>query len=208
MLQGVEVGDAEAVRDEAAGGTSTTRPDHDPALPREVVEVPHDEEVGRVASRRDDGQLLLRALHGCRRRFSEPPIQTFDDQLPQVLVGGQPIGNVERRQQGRAQRDLQVHLVRDLEGGRPTPQELAGEYASGIGSYRLARKYGLSPATVRARLRAVGVALRPARQATRGPSAEEVARLHATGIGVRELARRFGVSHVTILNRLKRARDK
>ena len=95
----------------------------------------------------------------------------------------------------------------DLAGARPTAEELAGEYAAGVGSYRLARKYGLSPATVRSRLRAAGVSLRPARQATRGPTADEVARLHASGAGVRELARRFGVSHVTILNRLKRARE-
>ena len=80
-------------------------------------------------------------------------------------------------------------------------------YASGVGSYRLARKYGLSPATVRSRLRAAGVELRPARKAVRGPTPEEVERLHASGVGIRELARRFGVSHVTILNRLKRARD-
>jgi tRNA (guanine37-N1)-methyltransferase len=126
--------------------------------------------------------------------------------VPDVLLSGDHKAIAKWREAESRKRTRERRP--DLEGARPTAQELAGEYATGVGSYRLARKYGLSPATVRARLRALGVALRPARQATRGPSPEEVARLHASGVGVRELARRFGVSHVTILNRLKRARER
>ena len=132
------------------------------------------------------------------------PAEFSGQRVPDVLLSGDHKAIAKWRDSEARKRTRERRP--DLAGARPTPQELAGEYAAGIGSYRLARKYGLSPATVRARLRAAGVALRPARQATRGPSAEEVARLHASGVGVRELARRFGVSHVTILNRLKRAR--
>ena len=84
-------------------------------------------------------------------------------------------------------------------------EDLRLAYASGIGSYRIAARFGLSAATVRSRLRAMGVRLR-SRTALRGPSAAEVERLRATGLTVRELARHFGVSHVTILDRLKRAK--
>jgi predicted DNA binding protein len=77
-----------------------------------------------------------------------------------------------------------------------------------VGSYRIAARFGISPATVRARLRAAGVRLRAARSTPRGPTAAEVARMRATGLTVRELARHYGVSHVTILDRLKKASAK
>lgn len=83
--------------------------------------------------------------------------------------------------------------------------DLIAAYRSGVGSYRIAARFGISPATVRARLRAAGVRLRSARGAQRGPSAAEVVRMRATGLTVRELARHYGVSHVTILDRLKKA---
>ena len=83
--------------------------------------------------------------------------------------------------------------------------DLVAAYRSGVGSYRIAARFGISPATVRARLRAAGVRLRSARSAQRGPTAAEVARMRATGLTVRELARHYGVSHVTILDRLKKA---
>ena len=83
--------------------------------------------------------------------------------------------------------------------------DLVAAYRSGVGSYRIAARFGISPATVRARLRGAGVRLRSARGAQRGPTAAEVARMRATGLTVRELARHYGVSHVTILDRLKKA---
>src|SRR5205814_5650861 len=47
VLDGVEVGDAEAVGDEASSGAAAPGPDHDAALPGGVVEVADDEEVRR-----------------------------------------------------------------------------------------------------------------------------------------------------------------
>lgn len=84
--------------------------------------------------------------------------------------------------------------------------ELAEAYRSGVGSYRIAARFGISPATVRTRLRAAGIRLRPAGTGPRTPSVADVTRLRATGLTVRELAAHFGVSHVTILDRLKKAK--
>ena len=84
--------------------------------------------------------------------------------------------------------------------------DLVDAYRSGVGSYRIAARFGISPATVRARLRAAGVRLRAARSVPRGPTAADVTRLRATGLTVRQLASHFGVSHVTILDRLKKAK--
>ncbi len=84
--------------------------------------------------------------------------------------------------------------------------DLIEAYRSGVGSYRIAARFGISPATVRARLRGAGVRLRAARSIPRGPTAADVARLRATGLTVRQLASHFGVSHVTILTRLKKAK--
>jgi tRNA (guanine37-N1)-methyltransferase len=85
-------------------------------------------------------------------------------------------------------------------------EELVRAYRSGVGSYRIAARFGMSPATVRARLRDAGVRMRPARGTPRGPTVAEVKRMRTTGMTVRELARHFGVSHVTIIDRLKRTR--
>jgi len=84
--------------------------------------------------------------------------------------------------------------------------DLIAAYTSGVGSYRIAARFGISPATVRSRLRAAGIRLRPPRGAQRGPTAAEVARMRSSGLTIRQLARHFGVSHVTIIDRLKRAR--
>jgi tRNA (guanine37-N1)-methyltransferase len=84
--------------------------------------------------------------------------------------------------------------------------DLVEAYRSGVGSYRIAARFGISPATVRVRLRAAGVRLRAPRSVQRAPTVADVARLRTTGLTVRQLAAHFGVSHVTILDRLKKAK--
>jgi len=84
--------------------------------------------------------------------------------------------------------------------------DLVEAYRSGVGSYRIAARFGISPATVRVRLRGAGVRLRAARSVQRSPTSAEVTRLRATGLTLRQLAVHFGVSHVTILDRLKKAK--
>lgn len=83
--------------------------------------------------------------------------------------------------------------------------DLVAAYRSGIGSYRIAARFGISPASVRSRLRAAGVRMRSPRGSLRAPSAADVARMRKAGLTVRQLATHFGVSHVTILDRLRRA---
>jgi len=83
--------------------------------------------------------------------------------------------------------------------------DLVAAYRSGIGSYRIAARFGISPASVRSRLRAAGLRLRSPSGALRGPSPADVAHMRKAGLTVRELAKHFGVSHVTILDRLRRA---
>jgi lambda repressor-like predicted transcriptional regulator len=136
-------------------------------------------------------------------QYTRPP-EFAGMRVPDVLLSGDHAAVARWRDEQARRRTLERRP--DLLRVAPATEDLVAEYAAGMGSYRLARKYALSPATVRARLRAAGVAMRPARQSARGPTAEELARLHAEGASVRELARRFGVSHVTILNRLKRSR--
>jgi tRNA (guanine37-N1)-methyltransferase len=98
-----------------------------------------------------------------------------------------------------------ARLPRPSVRGHAADADLIAAYASGVGSYRIAARFGISPATVRTRLRAAGVRLRPPRGAQRGPTAAEVARMRSSGLTIRELARHFGVSHVTIIDRLKRS---
>jgi tRNA (guanine37-N1)-methyltransferase len=89
---------------------------------------------------------------------------------------------------------------------RVSDADLKAAYGSGVGSYRIAARFGISPATVRSRLRAAGVRLRPPRSGQRGPTVAEVSKMRGAGLTIRELARHFGVSHVTILDRLKKAK--
>ena len=99
-----------------------------------------------------------------------------------------------------------ARLPRQPVRDRVSDADLKAAYSSGVGSYRIAARFGISPATVRARLRAAGVRLRPPRSGQRGPTVAEVSKMRGTGLTVRELARHFGVSHVTILDRLKKAK--
>jgi tRNA (guanine37-N1)-methyltransferase len=99
-----------------------------------------------------------------------------------------------------------ARLPRPPVRNRVSDADLKAAYGSGVGSYRIAARFGISPATVRARLRAAGVRLRPPRSGQRGPTVAEVSKMRGAGLTVRELARHFGVSHVTILDRLKKAK--
>lgn len=153
-------------------------------------------------------------------QYTRPP--EFEGRpVPAVLVSGDhaAVSLWRRAQAIRRTIERRPELLRDAEltpaerSRLPLPRaravvpdaELVEAYRSGIGSYRIAARYGISPASVRSRLRAAGVRLRSARGTLRGPTAAEVARMRKAGLTVRELATHFGVSHVTILDRLKRA---
>jgi tRNA (guanine37-N1)-methyltransferase len=116
----------------------------------------------------------------------------------------------ERRPDLLADADLtpeeRARLPKTAPSRRVSDADLIRAYRSGVGSYRIAERFGISAATVRSRLRKAGVRMRPARGSARGPSVAEVKRMRKTGMTVRELARHFGVSHVTILDRMKKAK--
>ncbi len=154
-------------------------------------------------------------------QYTRPP--EFEGRhVPQVLLSGDHVAiaawrraEAIRRTTERRPELLQAAELTPAERARlprPAPKtpvsdaDLIAAYRSGVGSYRIAARFGISPATVRARLRAAGVRLRAPRSTQRGPTTAEVTRMRATGLTVRELARHYGVSHVTILDRLKKGK--
>ena len=156
-------------------------------------------------------------------QYTRPP-EFEGRKVPAVLVSGDH-ASIAKWRRAEAIRRTAERRPELIDGAALTPAErvrlprpaakepvrdvdLVAAYRSGVGSYRIAARFGISPATVRARLRAAGVRLRAARSTPRGPTAAEVARMRATGLTVRELARHYGVSHVTILDRLKKDRAK
>jgi tRNA (guanine37-N1)-methyltransferase len=150
------------------------------------------------------------------------PVEHEGRRVPAVLLSGDHAA-IARWRRAEAVRRTAERRPDLLDGAGLTPAErarlprpparervsdadLKAAYGSGVGSYRIAARFGISPATVRARLRAAGVRLRPPRSGQRGPTAAEVSKMRGAGLTVRELARHFGVSHVTILDRLKKAK--
>ena len=156
-------------------------------------------------------------------QYTRPP-EFEGRKVPAVLVSGDHASIAKWRRAGAVRRTAERRPDL-LDGATLTPAErarlprpaakppvsdadLVAAYRSGVGSYRIAARFGISPATVRSRVRAAGVRLRAARSTPRGPTVAEVTRMRATGLTVRELARHYGVSHVTILDRLKKDRSK
>jgi tRNA (guanine37-N1)-methyltransferase len=154
-------------------------------------------------------------------QYTRPP-EFEGKKVPAVLISGDHAA-IQKWRRAESIRRTSERRPDLLEGAKLSPAErarvpkptgkrevreadLVEAYRSGVGSYRIAARFGISPATVRARLRAAGVRLRAARSIPRGPNVADVARLRATGLTVRQLATHFGVSHVTILARLKKAK--
>lgn len=80
--------------------------------------------------------------------------------------------------------------------------ELAHRYAQGQSIYRLSLAYGCSPATVAARLRRQGVAMRPTRSRPIDIPRDELERLYVQErLPLREIAARLGVSVSTLGNK-------
>ncbi len=155
-------------------------------------------------------------------QYTRPP-EFEGRRVPPVLISGDH-GAIAKWRRAESIRRTAERRPELLEKARLTPAErarlpraparkarvddadLIAAYRSGVGSYRIAARFGISPANVRVRLRAAGVRLRAARSVQRGPTVTEVTRMRATGLTVRQLATHFGVSHVTILDRLKKAK--
>ncbi|MBU6422671.1 MAG: tRNA (guanosine(37)-N1)-methyltransferase TrmD [Chloroflexota bacterium] len=151
------------------------------------------------------------------------PVDYEGRRVPPVLLSGDHKAIAEWRRAGSINRTAErrpdllpsADLTPEERARLPRPaarrprvsdEELVRAYRSGVGSYRIAARFGVSPATVRARLRDAGVRMRPAKGAPRGPTAAEVHRMRKTGMTIRDLAKHFGVSHVTIIDRLRRSK--
>lgn len=161
-----------------------------------ILEGPHYTRPAEHAGRRVPAVLLSGDHHAIEAWRRAEAIKRTAERRPDLLA---------RAELTPAER---ARLPRPAGRAAVSDDELVAAYRSGVGSYRIAARYGISPATVRSRLRRAGVRLRPARGAQRGPTVVEVKRMRKTGMTVRELARHFGVSHVTIIDRLKRDRAK
>jgi DNA-binding transcriptional regulator LsrR (DeoR family) len=90
------------------------------------------------------------------------------------------------------------------------PEEIEAmvvDYRSGIGSWRLARKYGVSSSTVLTRLRTAGVELDIAQttSAKHGLITDEMARLRESGWTYKAIGAKYGVTRQAVKMRLDRA---
>ena len=98
VAQRIDVGDLQAVGDEAAGGAAAARADGDPVVLRVLHEVPDDQEVGVEAHVVDDAELHLHALDRLGgRRVAVAAVKALRDQLAQVLVLALAVRAVEAR---------------------------------------------------------------------------------------------------------------
>ena len=111
----VEVGDLEAVGDEAAGRRAAARADADAVLLGEVDEVPDDEEVVLEAHLLDRLELEAEALVELGRERSVALLQAFFAELDEEVEGLAPVGHRELRQQDPAELELDVAALGDLE---------------------------------------------------------------------------------------------
>lgn len=86
---------------------------------------------------------------------------------------------------------------------------MVADYRSGIGSWRLAKKYGVSDSTVLARLKAEGVQLDPERQrAAREARTDEMRQLRKAGLTLTEIGRRYGITRQAVSLRLSRCQER
>ena len=151
MHERVEVGDAEREGDQGAGRAAPSRPGRDAVPAGEVVEVPNDQEVGRVAGLGDYRQLLVGPLPLGAVRLAVAPLEPFGDPLPEVGVGCHPLRHVEGWQESLAKCDLDVAAVGDVEGAG----ERVGQLSEETGHLRR----GLDVKVLRAEAPALGIVI-------------------------------------------------
>ena len=114
VADGVDVGDAQAVRDARARRAPPPGTHADPTRAGVTEEVPHDQEVGGEAHRLDDAQLELDALeHLGAGRDAVAVLRALDAELAQVGVFVVTLRRGERRQHRVAELDLDVGALGD-----------------------------------------------------------------------------------------------
>ncbi len=117
VADGVEIGDAQQVGDQGAGGRAPARAHGDARLFRVADEVPDDEEVGREAHLLDHGQLALQPLADLRRDLvavaADQPLLALVAQVRGLVVA---LGDGEVRDEHLLELDVDVAALGDLEG--------------------------------------------------------------------------------------------
>ena len=112
VLQGVDVGHAQAVEGEGCGGAAP-HAEQDVALMHKGGDVPHDQEVVGEAGLADYVQLVLQPLLDLCAGAAEPVPQPLPAQARQVGVGVLPLGRYELRDVRHAEVNGHVALLGD-----------------------------------------------------------------------------------------------
>src|SRR4029079_19214434 len=131
----VDIGDLEAVRRERTCGRAAARADLDRVSLREVDEVPDDQEVVREAHLLDRLELEAEALLELGRGLAIALEQTLLAELDEVVEGVAVVRNRVLREQDRAELELDVAALRDLERAPDRvlePREVAGDLLLGL----------------------------------------------------------------------------
>ena len=119
VLDRVDVGDAERVGDDRAGGRASPGADRDAVLLGVLDEVPDDQEVGRETHLPDHAEFELEPLPGLGgNRVAVAPAQALFRHPAEHLLGRRAVVGRVVRQQDLAERDLDLAALGDLEGHR------------------------------------------------------------------------------------------
>ena len=133
VLQWVNVGDAEAVEDDA-GRRAAPDAEQDVALADEPDNVPHHQEVVGETGVADDLQLVPQALHGIGRGVGIAAPEALLADLGQVFVGVHAAGRLVAGQVGLAELQRHVAHIGDHAGvGQGFPSDGGGQ----VGKYLL-----------------------------------------------------------------------
>ena len=124
----IDVGNPQAIGDEAAGGGSAPRPDGDPLLARVADEIPHDQEVPGVLHRLDHVDLVRQPLRVLVDRVlqetaageflepRQPQLESLADDVLEILVEPEAGGHLEIREVVDRVREIDLAALRNLPG--------------------------------------------------------------------------------------------
>ncbi len=112
ILQGVDVGDAQAPGRQGAGAGAASRPDHDRTAACKANEVPDDQVIVRVAHLADHAQFVIQAplIFGAQHRPGD--LQAFFKPLQAKLTQGAVVGLSRRN--GKLRQMDRIEIKRDL----------------------------------------------------------------------------------------------
>ena len=125
--KGVQIGDAQGVRDDGPGRRAAARTHQDPSALGESDKIPHDQKVGGEAHPLDQIELVVQPALDLVGDLRVAPADPFLAEGAEIACRGVPFWHRERRQMQA--RELQIELA-PLSDGEGVPQGLRhlGEY--------------------------------------------------------------------------------